>query len=271
MAGFFHKQKVLHSPNTQKFGDQLNFAAAEAYNLLRTNVSFALPGKEGGKIIGVTSPCPQEGKSYTSINLCYALAKNGSKVLLIDADMRRPSIAKSLGVKPAPGLSNILSRQADIMAYTDILHENVSVIVSGDIPPNPSELLGSEAMKQLLEKMSQQYDYIIIDLPPVVSVSDALIISKFIDGIMVVLRHGHTRRKNVQETVRQLRFVEARILGFVYNGYRRGGGYYKKARKYYKYYKYYRSDSDEQSPGATEGSNKTDSQKQKNKDKQERK
>ena len=248
--GMFQKQKVIHSPQTQKFGDQLDFAAAEAYNLLRTNISFALPGKTGGKIIGITSPCPQEGKSYTSINLSHALAKNGSKVLLIDADMRRPSISKSLGVKQTPGLSNILTHQSDIMAYTDLLHENVSVIMSGDIPPNPSELLGSDAMKQLLDRMQEKYDYIIVDLPPVISVSDALIVSKLIDGIIVVLRHGHTRRKNVQDTVRQLRFAEARILGFVYNGYRHGGGYYKKGYKNYRYYKNYYKSSD--TPEATE-------------------
>ena len=271
MMQFFKKQRILHSPHTQKFGEQLHFAASEAYNLLRTNLSFSLPGKTDGKIIGITSPCPQEGKSYTSINLCYALAKNGNKVLLIDADMRRPSISKSLAVKSAPGLSNILTHQVDIMAYTDVLHENVSVIVSGDIPPNPSELLGSDAMKQLLEKMALQYDYIILDLPPVISVSDALIISKYIDGVVVVLRHGYTRRKNIQETVRQLRFVNARILGFVYNGYRRGGGYYKKDRKYYKYYRYYQDHSHDQASGEDEGSNKKDSKKIKNKDTQERK
>ena len=126
-------------------------------------------------------------------------------------------------------------------------------------------------MKQLLEKMALQYDYIILDLPPVISVSDALIISKYIDGVVVVLRHGYTRRKNIQEIVRQLRFVNARILGFVYNGYRHGRGYYKKDRKYYKYYRYYQDHSHDQASGEDEGSNKKDSKKIKNKDTQERK
>lgn len=226
----------------QKLGADLDFASAEAYNLLRTNVSFALPGKQGCKIIGITSACPQEGKSFTSINFAYALAKNGSRVLLLDGDMRRPSIAASLDLSRVPGLSNVLTRQNEVeeVLHKNILNENLTVLLSGNIPPNPSELLGSEEMKALLDRMSADYDYIIVDLPPVISVSDALVISKYLDGIVLVLRHGFTRRRNVQEAIRQLRFVEARILGFVYNGYRSGSSYYRTSRRYYRYGKYYR-------------------------------
>ncbi len=240
MPDFLRKQKkIARTTNETRFGPDLHFASAEAYNLLRTNLSFSMPGKQGGKIIGITSSCPQEGKSFTSINIAYAFAKNGHKTLLLEADMRRPSISGALGEKRTPGLSNVLSGQSgDDCIRKGLLHENLSVAFAGDVPPNPSELIGSNEMKLFLERMSAQYEYVIVDLPPVISVADALIISKYIDGMVMILRHGQTRRKNVIEAVRQLRFANVRILGFVYNGYRRGNGYYSKNKRYYKKYGY---------------------------------
>lgn len=240
MAELFRKQKKIARTNAEpRFGPDLHFASAEAYNLLRTNLSFSMPGKQGSKIIGITSSCPQEGKSFTSINIAYAFAKNGHKTLLLEADMRRPSIAGALGEKRTPGLSNVLSGQCDDSCVRNgLLHENLSIMFAGEIPPNPSELIGSNEMKLFMDRMSEQYEYVIVDLPPIISVADALIISKYIDGMVMILRHGQTRRKNVVEAVRQLRFANVHILGFVYNGYRRGNGYYNKNRRYYKKYGY---------------------------------
>ena len=203
---------------THKFGEKLDFASTEAYNLLRTNLSFAFPGVEGGKVVGICSPCPQEGKSTTSINLSCSLAESGSKVVLIDADMRRPSVAKNLDVAATPGLSNLLSVGADGTVREKVLHDNLSVIPAGNIPPNPSDLIGSEAMKNLIDKLRTQYDYVIIDLPPVNLVSDSLAVSQHTDGMIVVVRHDRTRRRDVLEAIRQLKLVNAKILGFVYNG-----------------------------------------------------
>ena len=204
---------------TLKIGKELDFASSEAYKLLRTNITFSMPNKQGGKVVGVTSPCPQEGKSTTSLNLAYSLAEAGNKVILIDADMRRPSISKMLKMPKSPGLSNRLTNGDEKAINIGVLHENLSIMFSGDIPPNPSELISSDNMKALIEEFREHYDYVIVDLPPVTAVSDPLIMSKNIDGLAIVIRHGHTRRRDVMETMRQLKLVDAKILGFIYNGY----------------------------------------------------
>ena len=245
MFSFKKKNVVLPA---KKFASELDFASSEAYNLLRTNISFTLAGKgEGARLMGVSSPCPQEGKSFTSINLAYSLAKDGQKVLLIDGDMRRPSVAGVLEMSRTPGLSNLLAGgNFDEIVHFGTLHENLDVLLSGDIPPNPSELLGSERMKAVMDEFAEKYDYVIVDLPPVTAVADPLVISKLLDGIVVVVRHAYTRKRNVREAVRQLNFSGVRILGFVYNGFRHGSTrYYKRSGKYYRknYYTYRESDN----------------------------
>ncbi len=228
-------QQKDRSKSMRRIGPNLNFASNEAYNLLRTNLSFSLPDKIGGKIIGITSSSPQDGKSTTSINLSYALAEAGHKVILIDSDMRRPSISKVLNEPMSPGLSNVLAGDDDKNAIrAGVLHKNLSVLFAGDIPPNPSELVSSEKMRHTLEALQAEYDYVIIDLPPTNLVSDPLAVSKFVDGIIVVVRHEKTKKKEILETIRQLKFVGVRILGFVYNGYKRGKGHYYSSDTYYK-------------------------------------
>ena len=222
-----------------KFGPDLNFASSEAYNRLRMNLNFALPEKSGGKVIGVTSAVPRDGKSYTVINLAYALAKNGSKVLIVDADMRRPTIAKSLGLPTKPGLSNMLIRQVENAVISVPMHTNLYALVAGTMPPNPSELIGIGEMKNLLERFSRQYDYVIVDLPPVNSVSDPIVVSQFVDGMVIVLKHGHTQRRDIIEAMRQLEFSGANIIGFVYNNLsHKHGGAYRGGYSRYGYYKY---------------------------------
>lgn len=225
-----------------KFGPELNFASSEAYNRLRMNLSFALPEKAGGKVIGITSAVPQDGKSYTVINLAYALAKNGNRVLIVDGDMRRPSMALRLGIPSKPGLSNMLIKQVDNAIMPIPMHSNMYALVSGTIPPNPSELIGIPEMKNLLDRFSKQFDYVIIDTPPVDSVSDPIVVSRFVDGMVVVVKHGHTQKRDIAEAMRQLEFSGARILGFVYNSFsRRQGGSHR--RHYEKYDNYYNSNS----------------------------
>ncbi len=212
------KSAKADGKSTKKIGKDLDFASSEAYKLLRTNIMFSVPDRQTGKVIGVTSPCPQEGKSTTSINLAYSLAESGNKVLLVDSDMRRPSISKMLEMSRTPGLSNRLAGGDKDAVNIGILHENLSIMFSGDIPPNPSELISSPNMAALIEEFRGAYDYVIVDLPPVTAVSDPLIMSKNIDGLAIVIRHGHTRTRDVAETMRQLRLVNAKTLGFIYNG-----------------------------------------------------
>lgn len=214
-----------------KLGPNLDFASAEAYKLLRTNLIFTFPNKESGKIIGLTSARPQDGKSFSAINLAYSLAEAGNRVVLIDGDMRRSSLAPTLNMPMAPGLSNYLAGDAKDVIHKNVLHENLSLITTGDLPPNPAELIGSPRMKMVLDALSQRYDYIILDLPPVNLVADPLVVSKYLDGMIMVLRHAHSKRREVLEAVRQLKFVNTHIVGFIYNGY---GKKSSKRRSYYR-------------------------------------
>lgn len=197
-------------------GKDLNFGAAEAYKLLRANLAFSFP--EGGcKVVGVTSSVPGEAKSTTSANLAYTLAEAGRRVLLMECDLRLPTLGKRLKLKQAPGLSNLLVGQCtgnDVLQGSGLLR-NLQVITAGSIPPNPSELLSSEQMETTLRVMRDYFDYIVVDLPPVSEVSDAVTISKLLDGILIVVRENYAQKRMVAETVRQLRFANARILGFV--------------------------------------------------------
>ena len=250
--GFFKKRKEEERKNAAVFGNFLDFASKEAYNLLRTNILFSIADKEGlGKIIGITSSVPHEGKSYTAINLSYAIAKEGHKTLLISADMRKPSIEGTIGIKADFGLSGLLVGKKQEGVIPSGLHENLLFLPAGVIPPNPSELLGKESMKLLLDKFATEFEYVIVDLPPVNVVADALVVSKFLDGIVLIVRHGMTRRKELVEAVRKLRYVQAHILGVVYNGYNHSRGKSYKGSYYKKYgYKnnsyYYYKDRDKE-------------------------
>ena len=211
------KQKTLDNNKKVKIAGSLDYASREAYNLLRTNISFAFPDSEGGKVVGISSSRPQEGKSTTSVNLAYSLAEAGHKVLLIDGDMRRPSIFNTLGIEMEPGLSEVLSGKSAPKVHEGVLHENMSVLASGHIPPNPSELISSNRMMTLLEQYKKEYEYIIIDLPPVLLVADPVAVSKYLGGMIIVARHVRTRRRDIVETIRQLEYAGVKILGFVYN------------------------------------------------------
>ncbi|MBR3879861.1 MAG: CpsD/CapB family tyrosine-protein kinase [Clostridia bacterium] len=228
------KENSLEVKRTTKVGAELDFASREAYKLLRTNVSFAFPDEENGRVIGVCSACPHEGKSTTSVNLAYSLAEANNKVLLIDGDMRRPTINKVVEIEGEPGLSDMLSGKSGVEVANKVLHENLDILASGHIPPNPSELIGSRRMEALIEECKTKYDYVIIDLPPVLSVSDPVAVSKYLSGMIIVVRHDKTRRRDMAETIRQLEYANVKILGFVYNrvGHESGENKYRYKYKY---------------------------------------
>lgn len=209
--------------------EHLSFAAKEAFKRLRTNLMLKLPEGTGGHIIGVTSAQPSEGKSTIALNLSYSLAELGKKVLLLDADMRRPSIHLKARVERTPGLADLLvdsnSISSSVRKYQSSKNEtSFDIIPGGNIPPNPSELLNSRRMATLLETLSGAYDYIIIDLPPVGAVIDAVSVSRNTDGMIVVLRENNCPIGVFKDCVAQIQEANVPILGFVINGALEGSG-----------------------------------------------
>ena len=240
-----HKDFMSGTTDRKTLHRNLEFTATEQYKLIRTNLDFTLPENEKCPVIGVTSSMRGEGKSTTAVNLSYVFAEKGSKVLLIDADLRIPSIAKKLDIDSAPGLADLLKgKGAQISEFQTYLLSNWCILPSGDIPPNPSELLGSSRMEKLLNQLRTIFDYIIIDLPPVNLVSDAVSISSLISGMIVVIREEYTEKKELERCFRQLRLSNVNVLGCVMNEAKSGGGSYRKYKKYryYKYYRYYQSE-----------------------------
>ena len=238
MSGNNENKKTLHK--------NLEFTATEQYKLIRANLDFTLPEDEKCPVIGVTSSMRGEGKSTTAVNLSYVCAEKESKVLLIDADLRIPSIAKKLEIESSPGLSDLLrGKGAQISEFQSLLLSNWFVLPSGDIPPNPSELLGSSRMENILNQLREVFDYIIIDLPPVNIVSDVISISSLISGMIVVIREEYTEKKELERCFRQLKLSNVNILGCVMNEANSVSGSYGRYKKYkyYKYYRYYQSDS----------------------------
>lgn len=213
-----HEQGSFSNSRRLILNKNSSFAVQEAYKTLRTNVRFYLRG-DGCKKLCLTSGAAAEGKSITLLNLAISFAEAGSKVLLIDADMRRPAVARLLMEKASPGLSNVL---AGLDNWDDAIRQdiypNLDVLFSGDVPPNPSELLGSEKMGDLIDKMSQRYDYILVDTPPVNVVSDACIVANLLDGVLMLVRNNRSRKDNVKRAVDSLRLTGAKVLGFVLNG-----------------------------------------------------
>lgn len=230
------KKKGAFSPaeTRRTLHENLEFTGKEQYKLLRTNLSFTLPADQKCPIIGMTSSNRGEGKSTTSINLSYVLAESGKRVLLIDADLRVPSIAKKMEIESTPGLTNLLMGQdaQDLSIFRSKILNNWYILPSGELPPNPSELLGSRRMAALLEALSEKFDYIIIDLPPVNLVSDALAISKLITGMIVVVREDYTEKKDLEQCYRQLQLTNVKVLGCVMNSAKVGRDSYGDYRDY---------------------------------------
>lgn len=224
---------------------QISFSASEAYKLLRTKLLFCFADESTCHVIGMSSALAGEGKSLTAINLCCTLAQMNMRVLLIDCDLRRPTVASKLRIQKIPGLSNYLTRQVQldevIQTYSVDEEAAIHVISSGRNPPNPMEMLSSDRMGRMLEKLKDNYDYIILDLPPVDEVGDAVAVNKFVDGILLVVRQDYCDRNALSAAAREFKFVDANVLGVVYNcAYESGTGY---GKKYYKQYGAYYADA----------------------------
>ena len=244
-----HRKQGTQDEKTevQLIGDKISFAAKESYKLLRTKLQFSFTDDKDCRVIGVSSALAGEGKSLTSVNLAYSLSQLDKKVLLIDCDMRRPSLNEKLRIEKMPGLSNCLSGQSGVAELIQPCGiegaENAfSVIAAGRNPPNPIELLSSDRMSKMLAALRKVYDYIVLDLPPVAEVSDAMAVAQETDGILLVVRQNYGNRTALSAAVHEFEFVGAKLLGVVYNcthdsaaGY--GKRYYK--RYYRRYYHRY--------------------------------
>ncbi|HEU4963698.1 MAG TPA: CpsD/CapB family tyrosine-protein kinase [Bacilli bacterium] len=208
---------------------------AEAFRTLRTNIQFAGVSKDLRTMM-VTSSGPGEGKSTTIANLAIVSAQAGKKVLLIDADLRKPTVHRTFNVSNRTGLTNMLIGQAE---YGDCIRETgqirLDVISSGPIPPNPAELLGSQRMKDLLEQLKEHYDMIYIDTPPILAVTDAQLLASHVDGVVLVLSAGKVLRDHAKKAKALLNNVGANVVGAVLNN--------KKVESESYYYYYYGEDN----------------------------
>jgi capsular exopolysaccharide synthesis family protein len=227
--------------NSQLMALDQRSSAAEAYRVLRTSVLLSTAGQPP-KLILVTSGQPGEGKTTTAANTAVSLAQLGSSVLIIDCDLRRPAMHKVLGTDNAIGLSTYLSRDIGLDKVIQKLPiDNLYFLPSGSIPPNPAELISSDKMKELLQTLTKTYDHILIDSPPLINVTDPVILSTLVDGVMLVVHGGKSTRDVVRRARQELTGVGAKVFGVVLNNVdlKREGynDYY-----YYRYYGNYEQD-----------------------------
>lgn len=202
----------------QVINQETNFLINEAYKALRTNLLYTIR-KSGCKKILINSPNPMEGKSTTCTNIGIAIAKTGAKVLLIDCDLRKGKLHTPFFVNSTPGITNVLSgMKTDKEVIQNTAYENLQIIACGSIAPNPTELLSSIQLEELIKRLETNYDYIIIDSAPVNLVADALSLAKLVDGVLLIVREDSTTYPNIDTALNKYELIEGNILGFVLNG-----------------------------------------------------
>ncbi|MBQ2897843.1 MAG: CpsD/CapB family tyrosine-protein kinase [Clostridia bacterium] len=239
-------ENVIVDKNTE-------FSTKEAYKTLRTNIMFSLKNDGKSKAVVVTSAIPSDGKTTTALNIASTFSQIGSKVILIDADLRKPKIHKYLEVDNNDGVSGILSGFAKTENTILKTKFGFDCITAGKVPPNPSELISSPVLANLIDELKESYDYIFIDSPPASIVSDALTISALSDGVLLVVRSKYTPKSLLNNAINSIKFTNSKIIGIVINGVEKSksaygvhkGKYYTR-RKYgysrYNYYNYYAGD-----------------------------
>lgn len=231
------------APSERVLSEKSSFFVKEAYKTLRTNLIFSLT-ETGGKVILITSSEAAEGKSISCLNTAITFAEMGAKVCVLDCDLRKPSIARLCEEKGTPGISNVLVNlnQLSQVIRKSRFNKNLDLIFSGEIPPNPAELLASNKMKEVLKELAESYDYVFVDTPPVNVATDTSLLAGEVNGVLLVVREGQTTNDEVAEAVQQLEFVKARIIGMLLNdasdSSKRRGMYSRKNNYYRNYYSY---------------------------------
>ncbi|MFY2791572.1 polysaccharide biosynthesis tyrosine autokinase [Rhodococcus sp. MALMAid1271] len=209
----FDKERTKHP--AVDFQDLAQSSSAEAFRELRTNLQF-LEVDHPPRVIVVTSAIPSEGKTTTAVNLAVALAEAGHHVVLVEGDLRRPRISKYLGLIGAVGLSTVLAGQARVdEVLQPTKYEGLQAMASGPIPPNPSELLGSEASRAVLAELRSKFDYVIVDGAPLLPVTDSAVLTTHADGALLVTRYGHTKSTELTRAIGNLETIGAHVLGVV--------------------------------------------------------
>lgn len=243
---FGSKRKQTKAEKEQRLGAPLityyepKSIIAEQYRTLRTNLEFAQVGRDV-RSIALTSSMPMEGKSTTSANLAYTLGQTGRNVLIVDADLRKPTLHRTFKLNNEQGLTTLLANPD--LKFNQVVQKSNELglyfLPSGPIPPNPAELIGSPQMSALMSELRDNFDMVIYDTPPVLSVTDAQILATRVDGVIMVARQNFARKDNVREAKESLENVKANILGFVVNNvpFEEGKGY--------GYYAYYGIEEDE--------------------------
>lgn len=213
------------------------FAIVEGYKIARTNLVFSLSAAESN-VVAFTSWSKGEGKSTATANLAISFSKMDKKVLLIDADLRRPNVHNLMKLQNSAGLSEVIGK---FKSFDEVINRDVlpylDVLTSGSIPPNPSELLASQNFSAMLEVLSKDYDYIILDTPPVGVVADALILKDLVAGYVVVVREKFTTHGDIEKALQSIRLADSKVLGFLKVGCAASERKYSKGQ--YGYYKYY--------------------------------
>ena len=228
--------------------DDAPFQLEEAYKALRTNLQFVCTDRNIKKIL-ITSSAPGEGKSTITINLGIALAQVGHKVIIVDADMRKPKIHNYLKLQNFPGLTNVLAKTNTLEEAVQYCPElGISVMTCGPIPPNPAELIETKMMENILNQLAEEYDYVLIDSPPASFITDASVLSKHADGVLMVFLHGSITFEIVALSIKNLKSAGANILGGILNNVdtEKTGKYnYYRNYNYYRYYAaYYEAEND---------------------------
>ncbi len=214
--------------------------AAEAFRTLRTSLHYTAD-RENTRTVLVTSVRPGDGKTIVATNLAASLGQAGERVLLVDADIRKPRCHRVFSLSNRVGLTNVLVESIDVAdAVQECQIKNLSVLTSGPIPPNPAELLESQAMTDLLARVRGEYDHVLVDSPPASALADASILASKVDGIILVLTAGETRVEQAREVKESLERAKGRVLGAVLNKVRYATNDY--------HYRYYYEDSDGSQP-----------------------